>query len=229
MTPSHDLGPLAALAEVRDLLATERQWLAARPERVPGGARIWIGRDPDGVPDAPWIFLHARRPGHVDSPVLAARSALPFLDGSIARLVLQHGLEDEPAPAAVLGDCVRALAPGGELVLFSFDPMSLWHPWLLAQARRRREALRLRLGSRVMALVHRLGLSDAELHAIGPRWPAAHNAEGAGAWGGSLRAAYAICAVKRVASVIALRPRALPDALPADGLLPASQRVGASA
>jgi hypothetical protein len=221
--------PLSALAEVRDLFASERAWLAARAERGAGGTRIWIARDPEIVPDPAWIALAASAPGKIAGPVTAERAALPFLDGSVARLVVQHGLEDEAVPTAFLGECVRVLAPGGELVLFSFDPMSLWHPWLLAQARRRHEVLRLRLGSRLMALVRRLGLSDVEFHAIGPRWPGGRRGEGAPASGGSLRGAYAICAIKRVASVIVLRPRAVPEAMSANGMLPASQRVGASA
>ena len=229
MTQSPEPEPLSTLAEVRDLFAAERAWLAARPERGAGGTRVWIARDPACEAGPAWIVLTASEPGRVSGPLVAARASLPFADDSIARLVVQHGLDDEASPSAFLGDCVRVLAPGGELVLFSFDPMSLWHPWLRAQARRRREVLRMRLGSRLVALVRRLGLSEAEIHAIGPRWPGVRGGDGTPAWGGTLRAAYAVCAVKRVASVIVLRPRAVQEAMPADGLLPASQRVGASA
>jgi|WetSurMetagenome_2_1015567.scaffolds.fasta_scaffold197784_2 SAM-dependent methyltransferase len=51
---------------------------------------------------------------------------LPFLANSIDVIVMLHILELQPNPELVLYDAYNALIPGGNLVIFGFNPLSLW-------------------------------------------------------------------------------------------------------
>lgn len=52
--------------------------------------------------------------------------ALPFATDSVDLVVLPHTLEASADPHAVLGEVARVLVPEGHLVLFGFNPASLW-------------------------------------------------------------------------------------------------------
>ena len=60
------------------------------------------------------------RPKSVESLV---NDLLPFADGSVRRLVLQHALEQPRIPSAFLGECVRVLANGGELLVVGAEAL----------------------------------------------------------------------------------------------------------
>lgn len=60
------------------------------------------------------------------SSVNAELTELPFLTESIDVCILQHGLEFAQEPHPLLQEATRVLLPEGRLVLFLFNPMSLW-------------------------------------------------------------------------------------------------------
>lgn len=51
---------------------------------------------------------------------------LPFLEGSIDLAILSHVLEFEKSPEAVLKEITYTLIPNGYLIIFGFNPYSLW-------------------------------------------------------------------------------------------------------
>lgn len=51
---------------------------------------------------------------------------LPFLRSSIDAIVLTHMLEFSISPRQFIKETHRILAPSGQLILFSFNPWSLW-------------------------------------------------------------------------------------------------------
>ncbi len=53
-------------------------------------------------------------------------TALPFFESSLDLLVLPHSLELSTDPHATLREAQRVLVPEGKLLIFSFNPISLW-------------------------------------------------------------------------------------------------------
>jgi SAM-dependent methyltransferase len=53
-------------------------------------------------------------------------SALPFLENSIDLAILPHVLEFEKSPQEVLQEVAYALIPRGYIIIFGFNPYSLW-------------------------------------------------------------------------------------------------------
>lgn len=66
--------------------------------------------------------------------VRAEAERLPFRSGGLDCVVLAHTLETAVAPATVLAECQRVLAPHGRLVIFSFAP-PCWQAWPLRRRR----------------------------------------------------------------------------------------------
>lgn len=58
--------------------------------------------------------------------VAAVPEALPFETKSVGLMLLPHTLDFATDPHQVLREAHRVLAPEGHLVLFGFNPMSLW-------------------------------------------------------------------------------------------------------
>lgn len=54
---------------------------------------------------------------------------LPLLNNSIDLMILPHTLEFEEYPHQILREVERVLMPEGKLVLFTFNPFSLWGLW----------------------------------------------------------------------------------------------------
>ena len=67
-----------------------------------------------------------RRAGEEGLPgVRADAASLPVRDGSVDAVVVTDALHHFPDPEAAIGAVVRALAPGGVLVIREFDPSTL--------------------------------------------------------------------------------------------------------
>lgn len=58
--------------------------------------------------------------------VRALPEALPFDSGSVDVLILPHTLDFCDAPHQVLREAARVLSPEGHVVVFGFNPVSLW-------------------------------------------------------------------------------------------------------
>ena len=60
------------------------------------------------------------------SAVLFDEEALPFRDGMFSRIILLHGLEEAYAPANLLREIWRVLAPEGKLIVIVANRLGLW-------------------------------------------------------------------------------------------------------
>ncbi len=143
-------------------------------------------------------------------------------------MVLQHALERRVLPA-LAGECVRSLAPGGELLIVGFNPISLWRGWARRRARAYGRECAPRLPGRLMALFGNLGVGEFRLEYHGSRWPGATRRMAWDAAGpGVGRAVYVLRGRKQRASIIALRPMLARRELAVAPGLVASTRGGAT-
>jgi len=163
------------------------------------------------IPLVPSLRYPASRPRIAAAPV-----ALPIPGAYIDAVLLPHTLDFSPDPQQVLREAERVLIPEGRMLIFGFNPLSLWGLMRALPRRRRRvpwcggqlspfricDWLRL-LGFQVevrQTLVFRPPVSRAYLSqldwmdGLGARyWPA-------------LGGVYAIRAVKRVTALTQRRP-----------------------
>ena len=213
------------------LLALERRWLASRRAAVGTGTKVWISPCAPDAETADCIGLELGADGAIEGAVRARGDALPFVDGSVRLLVIQHALDRRLDPA-LYGECVRVLATGAELVVFGLNPVSPWRPWIAWHARSNRARPRARMATRVAALFGQLGLGTQSVAWIGPVRPGSSaEAEASTSHRAMLRAAWALSMRKPNDTVIPLRPRGLSrDVALSPGLVPSATpriRVGA--
>ena len=71
-------------------------------------------------------------PGDAGLSAFARADALPVQSGTIDVVVLPHALEFADDPYGVLREAERVLIPEGHLLLFGFNPWSLYGAWRLA-------------------------------------------------------------------------------------------------
>jgi len=60
------------------------------------------------------------------STVLFDEELLPFRDGMFSRIIMLHGLEEAYAPAVLLREIWRVLAPEGRLIVIAANRLGLW-------------------------------------------------------------------------------------------------------
>lgn len=222
--PHHDTGCILPA----ELLALERDWLPQAQGAAANGRTLWIApRGGAGQMGAATVLESGG--GELGGCLRCLPAALPFGDDCVPRIVLQHALDEQVELLPLLGECARVLRPGGELVVFGIEPISAWHPWLRARARRAGLRLRPRLAARLGALLGRLGLDAVGCQRLGTRWPVARADLVSPGVGGPLRAVYALSARKSSAIVIPLRqslgaPRAVRE-----GLVPARRNMAGAA
>ncbi len=201
---------------VATLVASERAWLESRRVQWPQAVELWV--HPSAlVAERGCVSLSLDAAGRLGGPMVARADCLPFADDSLPRVVLQHALDLRPAPRALLREAVRALAPGGHLVVFGFDALSptIWRCRISRRGMRRNVGVNLPL--RLAQLGTQLGLSD--IHRFGFSVGEAPPREG-----GWPRPAYALVARKNVRNVIALRRAAPAAGAAVGGMVPAANR-----
>jgi SAM-dependent methyltransferase len=65
-------------------------------------------------------------PGEANLACLADETALPFPAALFDRVLVVHGLEESPAPGALLAEVERVMAPGGRAIIAVVSRGSLW-------------------------------------------------------------------------------------------------------
>lgn len=171
-------------------------------------------------PGLPWlVFSVAPRPSAIDQPHglwlcpqggrwggdVACDLALPLASESVGAVVMQHVEGD--AVAAWLAECARVLVPGGQLSVFSLNPLSPYRGRWLGEGVSGREPVTWRRRLKRAGLV-----PEPVARGLGPHWnpridPALQLGAGA-------RAAYLLAAEKRR---LPLTPRRVPLLGPAVG------------
>jgi SAM-dependent methyltransferase len=191
----------------QELLLAETAWISKSVAALPAQSRLWVGPivGAQTVADE-FIVVGAGEDDQVHGDVRCQGAALPFVDDAFGCVVLQHALERRVLPA-LAGECVRALAPGGELLIVGFNPISLWRGWARRHARACASECAPRLPGRLIALFGHLGVGEFRLEFHGPRWPGAARRMAWDAAGPGLgRAVYVLRGRKQRATIIALRP-----------------------
>jgi SAM-dependent methyltransferase len=84
------------------------------------GARRQIAAMPGGQGAETWPPVGRNRVALVDE------RALPFAAGAFDRVLLIHALEEADAPAQVLAEAVRVMAPAGRIILATAARGGLW-------------------------------------------------------------------------------------------------------
>jgi SAM-dependent methyltransferase len=208
-------------AAARRLLGAERTWLMHQAGSIAGEATLLL--TPGTPVDIPWHSMVVRTgAGDLTGCVRAEAVALPFLDDCWPRVVLQHALDVRGEPLHLLREASRILTPGGEMLLFGFNPLSpwIWRQWSAQSAFRR--CVRPHLPGRLCALAERLGLVTVDLRGFGPRLGGEIDRIGHG--GGSARALYVVRARKHSHQAITLRGRRSVDVAVPAGLAPSATR-----
>lgn len=116
------------------VLAEEVEVLSGIVRRIHGDALLWLGCDQglDSVVRGSMVrhrILGALSSVETDteqSVICCMHDELPFANGSMDAVILRHALETAADPRTVLREATRAIAPGGRLVIATFNPWSLW-------------------------------------------------------------------------------------------------------
>lgn len=171
-----------------------------------------------------WTTLHFDHGRYAGDVVAAASEPLPFIDDAFQLILMQHVLEVSPAPAAVLNDVLRILAPGGMLLVTGLHPLSAWSPWIWWRGRRTVQRLCFPLGLNGALLG--AGIDVERLTRVGRSWPAGASSPAAPAniFGGG----YVLVARKRRHTMTRLRLSPIAGQVASHGRLAAETRRSAA-
>jgi len=100
---------------------------------------------------------------------------LPFANESFKLVVAQHVLEQVAVPDDGAEELARVLAPEGVALLFGFNPISLWRPWV---SRRLRSGLQFASAGGWRQRLERAQLDVLQVRYVGPWGPWAGAASG---------------------------------------------------
>jgi len=76
------------------------------------------------------INLALRPDGSLDGAARCEPAHLPFASESFKLVIAQHTLEQAAQPQESAAEFARVIAPEGVGLVFGFNPVSLWRPWL---------------------------------------------------------------------------------------------------
>ncbi len=82
----------------------------------------WLSKSPI----AHKIFMGSADYSPKDVSIIADDNFLPFPEGSLDLVLLPHTLEFTDHPTQTIKECARILLPEGHLLIFAFNPYSLW-------------------------------------------------------------------------------------------------------
>ncbi len=108
------------------LMEMEREQLQKLITPMHGNYLIQIGGLPELVASSrirfKWFFNTQAKSGSIQ----VALDELPLIPESVDVILMVHVLEFVANPAVLLREVYQALAPGGQLVIISLNPWSLW-------------------------------------------------------------------------------------------------------
>jgi hypothetical protein len=200
----------------------EEEWAVAESGVSPGRAlRIAAC---ELASDARVLALQAGLGPALAGPLRCLDAALPFEDGVWPRVVLQHVLEQPGRTRALLAESIRVLAPGGDLLVFGFDPFApaVLCRWI-GRASWRRSVAPVP-PYRLAHLVGLAGLGRVTVECLGSRLrvlPEAGQIERNRGWGCSI---YLLRARKLEARILPWRRLSPRVSAPAHGLAPTAGR-----
>lgn len=82
----------------------------------------WLSKSPI----AHKIFMGSAHYSPKDVSIIADEHFLPFPESSLDLILMPHALEFLDNPVKALQECARVLLPEGHLLIFAFNPCSLW-------------------------------------------------------------------------------------------------------
>ena len=179
------------------LLVAEGSAVERVLQRCPALPWAWLGVEAADPPPAIGRGILLRRRDRDWAGSVRCRLPLPLPSESFGAVLLQHVLDDEAGPDALLGECARVLAPGGTLWLAALNP---WTPY---RARWAGTGLHATVPGRWQMALRRAGFSGNSISVqwLGPLWHVGAGTAGIGLTD-RFRAGMALTVGKRVRSVI---------------------------
>ncbi|HEX7037245.1 MAG TPA: methyltransferase domain-containing protein [Pseudomonadales bacterium] len=116
------------------LLREEAEYLTEAARRFHGDSLLWVGCHGAVSETVRGCMVRNRMyasegPGKCPDDLASlccTLDALPLPNGSLDAMVVHHALEVSRDPRGALREAARVLAPGGRLVICTFNPLSLW-------------------------------------------------------------------------------------------------------
>lgn len=163
-----------ASAPMRRLQDDQMRLLAPVLQRCSGTHALLVtAAASDAPPASPmlgcWATIHFDKGRYLGDLKAAADEPMPFVDDAFQLILMRHVLEVVATPAAILDEAVRALAPGGVLVITGVHPLSIWAPWFLWRGRPAIRRLHFPFGLNSALL--RSGMEVERMVRVGRIWP----------------------------------------------------------
>jgi SAM-dependent methyltransferase len=133
---------------------------------------------------------------------------LPFAGESFKLAIVQHALERIDNAAGFAAELARVLAPEGIALVFGFNPLGTWRPWLMRQQRRGARRLGLQSAQSARVLLAREQVDTLQVRFPGLLWPRAAGAAGYGGLLARFGSSWLLIARKRRSTLTPLRLRA---------------------
>ncbi|HEY7872838.1 MAG TPA: methyltransferase domain-containing protein [Rudaea sp.] len=115
------------------------------------------------------VELDVDEDGFFSGAVRCASWQLPFANESFKVLIVQHTLERVADAQACVAELARVLAPEGIALMFGFNPLGTWRPWLV----RRALGLHLRSARVCKSQLERERIDTLQVRYPGVLWPRA--------------------------------------------------------